>query len=228
MKCCLQLPTSSNRNLRQVKPAVSMFISTVRSTLLLATTSLLIACASPAIKPNTSNDAINLNAQHLNSLKSISSFEVQGRIGIQTNPKGFSGSLVWQHGANSDDIALFSPLGSQLASIKRSSSAITLTDGNGNSYSAIDAETLTRDVLGWQLPLTGLSDWVLGRPSAAPIARSIWNAQGQLTHLEQDGWNIEYDNYQQQGAYILPGKIYLKSEQLNLKLLIEKWHSPAQ
>lgn len=200
----------------------------IRTALMLAMLSLLISCTGPAVRPNTSKDAISLNTQHLNSLKSIASFEVKGRIGIQTNPKGFSGSLIWQHSANGDDIALFSPLGSQLASIKRSSTNIILIDGNGNSYSAVDAETLTQNVLGWQLPLTGLTDWVLGSPSAAPIKHSVWNAQGQLTHLEQDGWNIEYDNYQQQGAYILPGKIYLKSEQLNLKLLIEKWLSPAQ
>lgn len=202
----------------------SSAVRNMRTALMLAMMSLLVACTSPAVKPNTSKDAINLNTQHLNSLKTISSFEVKGRIGIQTNPKGFSGSLIWQHSASGDDIALFSPLGGQLASIKRSNTNITLIDGNGNSYSAVDAETLTKNVLGWQLPLTGLSDWVLGRPSTTPITHSLWNTQGQLTHLAQDGWNIEYDNYQQQGAYMLPGKIYLKSEQLNLKLLVEKWN----
>ena len=96
-------------------------------------------------------------------------------------------------------------------------------DSTGKSYQATDAETLTRDVLGWTLPLKGLSDWALGRPSASPIEHSAWNAQGQLTLLEQDGWKIEFDNYQQQGAYSLPGKVYLKSTQLNLKLLVERW-----
>lgn len=203
-------------------------VRTLRTVLFLLTTSLLAACASPAVKPNISQDAAKLNVQHLKSLADIAGFSIQGRIGIQTNPKGFSGSLIWLHGESADDIALFSPLGSQVASIKSTATQITLLDGSGKSYHAADAETLTQDVLGWRLPLKGLSDWALGRPRPAPIQSSAWNAQGLLTHLEQDGWNIEYDNYQQQGAHMLPGKIYLKSQQLNIKLLVEKWNQPQQ
>lgn len=196
----------------------------MRTVLLLMSTSMLFACASPAVKPQISEDATNVNAQHLKSLSGITNFSIQGRIGIQTNPKGFSGSLIWQHRPSADDIDLFSPLGSQVASIKSTATQITLLDSSGKSYHAADAETLTQDVLGWRLPLKGLSDWALGRPRLAPIKHSAWNAQGQLTHLEQDGWKIEYENYQQQGNHSLPGKIYLKSEQLNIKLLVEKWN----
>lgn len=203
-------------------------VRSVRTVVLLLAASMLVACASPAVKPNIDQNAANLNAQHLKSLAEIAGFSIQGRIGIQTNPKGFSGSLIWQHSANADDIALYSPLGSQVASINSTATQITLLDSSGKSYSAADAETLTQDVLGWRLPLKGLSDWALGRPRSAPIQHSAWNAQGQLTHLEQDGWNIEYDNYQQQGAYALPSKIYLKSQQLNIKLLVEKWNQPQQ
>ncbi len=203
-------------------------VRNLRTVMFLFTTGMLVACASPAIKPSISHDAASINAQHLKSLADISSFSIQGRIGIQTNPKGFSGSLIWQHSDNTDDIALYSPLGSQVASINSTATQITLLDASGKSYSAANAETLTEDVLGWRLPLKGLTDWALGRPRLAPIKHSEWNAQGQLTLVQQDGWHIEYSNYQQQGAYTLPSKIYLKSEQLNIKLLVEKWDAPEQ
>ena len=201
-------------------------IKVVRTWLALATVLAMMACTTPAVKPETSTTAASFHALHLKQLEKINSFTLQGRIGIQTNPKGFSGSLIWQHASHQDEIALYSPLGSQVASIFSSPAQITLLDSNGKSYQAADAETLTQEVLGWRLPLKGLSDWALGRPSTSPIEHSAWNAQGQLTLLKQDGWTIEFDNYQQQGDYTLPGKVYLKSTQLNLKLLVERWQLP--
>lgn len=198
--------------------------TTVRMLCLSGLVAALASCASaPIAKPDQSAAAQALRQQHLQSLAEIQQFSLQGRIGVQTNGKGFSGSMQWLHNKTDDDIALFSPLGSQVASIKKTPSQFTLEDASGKNYSAPDAETLTQEILGWRLPLKGLADWSIGRPTQSPVQNSIWNEQGALTNLEQDGWKIEYSNYEQQGSYLLPNKIYLKSEKLNLKLLVEKW-----
>lgn len=184
------------------------------------------ACVTaPVAKPAASPSSEALRLQHLQSLAAIQQFSLQGRIGVQTYGKGFSGSLHWQHDSTDDNIALFSPLGGQVASIRKDAGQITLEDTNGKIYAAADAETLTQTVLGWQLPLKGLVDWSLGRPASSAIQGSTWNEQGLLTSLDQDGWKIEYDNYTEQHGYTLPGKIFLKSEKLNLKLLVEKWNN---
>lgn len=195
-----------------------------RNFFLLCTALLVTACASaPSIKPATDSPARALNQAHLQHIAKIQHFSLQGRIGVQTNGKGFSGGLHWQHHAPNDDIALYSPLGGQVANIKKTSEQITLQDANGNSISANDAETLTQTALGWQLPLTGLADWSLGRPSSSTVQDSTWDAQGFLTTLNQDGWKIEYQNYSEQNGYFLPSKIFLKSDKVNLKLLVETW-----
>jgi len=204
-------------------------MSAIRALFLLGLLSALAGCVSvSASKTEPSTAAQNLRAQHLQQLATIKQFSVQGRIGVQTNNKGFSGGLQWQHRSTEDDISLYSPLGSQVASITKTADQVVLKDSSGNSFSAVDAETLTQQTLGWKLPLTGLADWSIGRPTQSPIQSSNWNEQGLLTNLEQDGWKIEYDNYQQQGAYMLPGKIFLKSDQLNLKLLVEQWNNLEQ
>ena len=196
----------------------------MRALCLAALITALAGCASvPEAKPDHSAAATALRQQHLQSLAKIQQFSLQGRIGVQTNGKGFSGSMQWLHNTTDDSIALFSPLGSQVASIKKTPNLFTLEDASGKNYSAPDAETLTQEILGWRLPLKGLADWSVGRPTQSPVQNSIWNEQGALTNLEQDGWKIEYSNYEQQGNYLLPNKIYLKSEKLNLKLLVEKW-----
>lgn len=193
--------------------------------MLLGFVALLQACVSaPISKPPVDNAAtLTLYQQHLQNIAAIEQFMLIGRIGVQADGKGFSGKLSWQHSNASDDISLYSPLGGQIASIKKMADSVTLEDANGNSISAVDAETLTQNALGWKLPLTGLADWSLGRPTPGPVIASTWDDQGHLITLKQDGWHIEYQNYSNQNGHFLPGKIVLKSEKINLKLLVETW-----
>jgi len=137
-----------------------------RHFLALSMVTLLSACASTAHQVTMSADSSARNQTHLQRNAAIQQFSLQGRIGVQTNSKGFSGGLQWQHSPTNDNIALLSPLGGQVAQITKSSDQITLTDANGKQISATNAETLTYNALGWSLPLTGLSDWSLGRPSS--------------------------------------------------------------
>lgn len=171
--------------------------------------------------PTTASQA--LHQAHLLNIATISEFTIKGRIGVQADGKGFSGGLNWQHNSTNDDIALYSPLGGQVASIKKTVENVTLEDAKGNSISAADAETLTQSTLGWQLPLSGLADWSLGRPSSSVITTSSWDEQGHLSTLKQDGWEIHYQSYTEQNGYSLPSKISLKNEKVNLKLLVETW-----
>ena len=109
------------------------------------------------------------------------------------------------------------------ASTDKSIGEVTLTTQDGRSLKAQDAETLTEKTLGFRLPLTGLSDWALGRPANSKIDAETWDAQGYLSTLKQDGWDISFESYAENNGYSLPSKIVLKSEKVNLKLLVEKW-----
>lgn len=181
----------------------------------------------PQVKSTPVPPNLQLNELHLQRLATIQQFSLQGRIAVQTNDKGFSGRLSWQHQNNHDNITLFSPLGGQVASITKTPEQITLEDHRGNSISARDTESLTQPTLGWQLPLTGLADWTLGRPTNSAIIDSTWSESGQLLTLNQDGWKIEYQDYEISNHYMLPKKIILKSDRVNLKLLVEKWDVPG-
>lgn len=163
-----------------------------------------------------------IHQAHLAAIADIQSFNVKGRIGVQTQPNGFSGGLDWQHRASSDEIALFSPLGGQVASIMKTEKSVTLTDNKGQSVTERDAATLTQKTLGWQLPLDGLSDWVLGRPSKSLITESQWDAEGKLRKLSQDGWQIEYLEYKAIDRYRLPAKLNLIHPNVTIKLILQE------
>ncbi len=179
----------------------------------------------PVVQPAAQ---VGIHQQHLAKLGNIKNFSLRGRLGVVTQKKGFSGSIHWQHRVAEDNIDVFSPLGGKVAHIIKTPQNVTLTTQEGRDISAEDAESLTESALGFRLPLTGLSDWALGKPSAGKIDARTWDAQGRLLTLKQDGWDIEYENYADRYGVFLPNKVVLKSEQLNLKLLIENWLSISQ
>lgn len=183
---------------------------------------LLQACAST---PKQSGDqtSLLLHQAHLQNVAKIKQFTLLGRIGVQTEGKGFSGGINWQHQPELDEIALNSPLGGEVAHIQKTAVKVTLTDAKGNHLSADDIESLTAKTLGWQLPLTGLADWAVGRPSNSAIDSSTWDNEGRLSTLKQDGWTIEYQRYSNNTNPALPQKMILRNDKVFLKLLIEQW-----
>ncbi len=173
--------------------------------------------------------ALDIHQKHLASLANIKTFALKGRLGVVTNPRGFSGGIEWQHQAHKDNqtsldnIDVYSPVGGKVANIVKNPNGVTLTTQDGHSVKAQDAESLTEVTLGWRLPLSGLSDWALGKPTSNKIEASTWDENGYITTLKQDGWDISYENYTENNGIFLPSKVLLKSEKVNLKLLVEKW-----
>lgn len=161
--------------------------------------------------------------RHQQQLSTIDAFSLSGRIAVQTQQKGFSGKLRWQHAPGGDMLDFYSPLGSQVAAIVGDADGVVLTTSDQKTYTAADAETLLHDTMGWSLPLQGLSDWVLGRPAPGAYQDVRWDDQGRLAFLVQNGWHIEYPSYQTVAGTDLPTKIVLKSPKLDLKLLVEQW-----
>lgn len=199
-----------------------------RNHLAVILTILLTACAvqptAPSSAPPVPNNA-TVNQQHLATLGKIKSFALKGRMGVVTQKQGFSGSIDWQHHFDTDNIDVYSPVGGKVANIAKTVDGVTLTDQKGRRISAQDAESLTEMTLNFRLPLTGLADWTLGKPNASKIESSTWDEKGRLLSLKQDGWDIAYDHYTAENGVDLPNKIVLKSEKVNLKLLVESWVS---
>jgi outer membrane lipoprotein LolB len=191
--------------------------------LLLLGAAMLPGCATvPAPATQTEPESYS---RHLQRLTSIREFSLYGRMAVQTERRGVSGSLRWEHAEESDRLAMFSPLGTQVAEIISGSDGVTLTTSDQKTYAAEGAETLMQQTMGWSLPMTGLTDWVLGRPAPGAYDQAGWDAQGRLTGMRQDGWQIEYPAYLTVDGIDMPGKILLKSPKLDLKLVVDRWES---
>lgn len=204
-------------------------LSHTHSWLLLASLALLSSCSTLPTTPEPPlptpvGTPAELHQQHLAQQAQIDQFFLQARIGIQTGNKGSSGTIRWQHHATDDTISMLSPVAGTVARITANAEGVTLSQNDGTVLQAADAETLTQQQLGWRLPLRGLPDWALGRPTRHLVNSVEWDHIGRITRLEQDGWQIEYPEYMEAFGYRLPRKINLRNDKLTLKLIIERWN----
>ena len=187
----------------------------------------LVGCSSLPNKAINTTHQQQLKQLHFAKLNAIKEFNLKGRIAVNTAGKGYSGGLTWQHTPLNDQLAMFSPLGSKVSEITKSEFKVTLTTADGKQFSAVDAETLTENTLGWRLPLSGLTQWVIGLANNNASSVTL-DELGRISTLQEDGWDIEYSQYSQIKGVDLPKKIVLRSPKVNLKLIVDEWMLPSQ
>lgn len=155
------------------------------------------------------------------------SFRLEGRVAVRSGEQNFSGGISWRHGQEQDDILLTAPLGQGVAELRATPGEVVLVDGKGQRHQAVDAESLTRQVLGMTLPLRGLGWWVTGHSRPDAEARFRPDETGRLAGLSQDGWEIEFSRYRETQGVTLPGKLVARrGEDLEVRLVADTWELP--
>jgi outer membrane lipoprotein LolB len=154
----------------------------------------------------------------------VSSFAFNGRVAIRHHGERTSAAVRWTHHGAEDEILLLAPLGQTVARIFSNSDGVLL-EASGKKYFEKDAETITEQVLGWHLPLSGMRYWVLALPAVGTEAVIERSESGQVKVLRQDGWEIKYTRYAAESADSLPLRMTLQREDMEMQLLIDEWES---
>lgn len=96
-------------------------------------------------------------------------------------------------------IDVATPLGTTIARIDIHPGSTTATGPQMQTVTGPDPDALVEQLLGWRLPVSGLADWIEGRPVPGRPARTEGEA-GRLSVIEQDGWLIRIAEYSPVGA----------------------------
>lgn len=145
---------------------------------------------------------------------------LQGRLGVQTERESLSGQIHWQHGGGADQVLLTSPLGQGVARIVRDPEGVSLELPGQPVRRATDVDTLTRDALGYALPVAGLAWWIQARPDPLREAAVALGDDGRPARIVQDGWTIDYLQY---GADARPRKLVVSRAGLEIRLVADSW-----
>ena len=131
--------------------------------------------------------------------------ELNGRLSINYSHDGKKESSTvnydWQQDKDNTNITLISPTGQTVAVIKVTPRSATLTQSDKQPQTAPDIDTLTRQMLGWTLPVGGLREWLQGYATDSngkPFVASPAND----TVITRDGWKLEYVDWQDDKAAV--------------------------
>lgn len=154
------------------------------------------------------------------------SFEMLGRVYVRFGPQAFSGSLRWRHDDSADEVWLGGPLGQTAAHIVRDSTGATLTTADQQTYQSMSIESLTKDGLGWSLPLADLSYYVLGEVPPGASSAAERDGAGHMTRLEREGWVVRWTRREAAapGPAIL--RLDLRKEDVEIRLVIDQLQRP--
>jgi outer membrane lipoprotein LolB len=151
-------------------------------------------------------------------------FDLVGRVAVTFEGRNFSSGLRWQHAVVGDEVWLMTPTGQALAHIQADDEGATLTGADRQTYRAADVEALTRQALGWELPVTRLAWWVRGElVPGSEAGEAVRDQQGRLARFTQDGWSVTLAHPGGEDRAGRPQRVELVRGGHQIRLVIDSW-----
>jgi len=156
----------------------------------------------------------------------IKSWDIRGRLGVQTQYNGGSLDIIWKQSGEKFTIRLIAPLGAGSYLIQGDNSYAEIRYPNGKKAIINDIDDVFLSALEVDLPVTAIKDWIRGLPTEVYTVDAIsWNEKRLLHRLKQSGWDVEITKYSGEKMQ-MPHAIYLSredDEELNIRLLLRSW-----
>jgi outer membrane lipoprotein LolB len=155
--------------------------------------------------------------------QSITQWDIQGVIGIKSDKQNFSAHYYWIQQGDNYTISLYGPLGVGAIKLQGNQQTVILTNSDGKQYQASNPEQLMQENVGWSLPVSDLYYWIRALPSRNSAHHETFDIYNRLTSLDQEGWHIDYRQYQSTPSGDLPKKLSLKQSDIETNIVIQRW-----
>jgi outer membrane lipoprotein LolB len=186
---------------------------------------LLTACV-PAVRMK--GDAGLLAAQRAReqALAPLDRWVLQGRLGVSNGSDGGSGNFSWSQDGEHYEFVLRAPVTGKSFRLSGDNQGALMEGLDGGPIRGRDAESLMHRALGWDVPLRELRAWVLGLRADGGPAELTFGADRLPASLLQDGWSVDYREWDTGHQPPLPKKLYAAKPPYKVKLVIESWQLP--
>ncbi len=171
---------------------------------------------SPATTPSQSASSSTLTAWRLS-----------GRVSAFNGEDGWHASLLWTQQDDAYHLRFLGPLGQGGLELRGDAQGVSLRDSGGYTAHALEPESLVRQALGFEVPVSGLRYWVQGQaaPGLSLQDAVVYGAEGRPMSLAQGGWRIEYSAYESALGQSLPTRLRMVNGGLRLKLVVDRWEA---
>jgi len=161
--------------------------------------------------------------QRSQQLATLENWTARGKIALRSGQQSESANLDWQQRGSDTRLQLAGPMGLQATEIHSDGRELLVQRGDELTRLDISTPDAVRLHTGWDLPLQALPFWLKGLPAPEPRATSVEIANELLQHLDQDGWTVRYERYQQFGDYLLPTRLSIERGDTRARVIIQDW-----
>lgn len=156
-------------------------------------------------------------------LKTITAWNINGRLGVKTAEDAWSASLKWEHNNDVSRLRIIAPFHGTYE-IKQEGTQYSMSTPENEKLVTEKPEQVMQHSVGWSIPVHSLSYWVRGlTDESLKITLEDFNEKGELIELKQSDWQIKFSNYKAVKNYSLPGKIILSNQYATITLLNKEW-----
>ena len=162
----------------------------------------------------------------LDELALLDTWEVTGRVSIQTTDDAFTASIKWRKLVDYQLIELTGTLGQSYVTMEVTPELTTLTIQDEEPVSSTDPEVLMFQRLGFVIPVTLLTDWIKGYPDIAIDQEIKAGPDGFIESISYDNWQVgyrKYRSYKSTAELFLPSRLQITNGTENIKLAIKTW-----
>ncbi|MGE4658644.1 MAG: lipoprotein insertase outer membrane protein LolB [Gammaproteobacteria bacterium] len=160
--------------------------------------------------------------QRRTQLEALQGWQMRGRIAVNTGKRAYQGRFDWRQNGDNLEFSIRGPMGAGIMQIRGPTDALTITT-SGKTWQLENPEKDLSALLGWWLPVRSLRSWLIGIPDPSYTATETLGPANALASLNQRFWELHFTNYQLTAGLMLPSRVDLSHEKLQLRVIIDNW-----
>ncbi len=162
--------------------------------------------------------------EFLETRGTLEAWSVAGRAALRDAGEAVTLSLRWrQRTPERYTLALSGPFGSGSVRIRGRPGQVALEEG-GRRFTAETPEALVAARTGYEVPVTALRDWMVGRPaSGLELEDRELDGEGRPARLVQEGWRVTYRGWETVEGVEMPTRFEVRSGAKVLRMALRGW-----
>ncbi|MGY4878282.1 lipoprotein insertase outer membrane protein LolB [Vreelandella aquamarina] len=205
---------------------VSRHFQASRFAALALTLALLSGCATSTPVDDTSRQLGQWEAQQ-SQLEAMQTWTLAGKAGLRSPEENTSANLDWNQYPHYFRLLVSGPFGGGRTVLEGREGRFSLTNSEGR-FEAESPEALMEEQLGWSLPVSALPFWVRGLPDDSRSYQMETDELGFPNYLMQDGWNIDYRDWERVESLWLPRRLVMQYDEVRITLVVNRWQPDSE
>lgn len=184
---------------------------------------LAVGCAPAPVRVSANAGSLAAQGDREAALAGRRHWTLEARLFVSDGKDGGTTNLTWVQDGDDYDFTVRYPITGKTLRLHGGATGAVLEGGDGGPVSGASAEALMSKTLGWQVPLSDLRAWVLGMRASGTQGELSFSTDGLPGKLEQDGWTVDYRDWDKTSSPPLPSKVFATKAPYVVKLANVTW-----